>query len=162
MGEWSHLDEKGHARMVDVGEKPVSRRVARAEGFISMPTNLIEQLSELPKGDALQVARLAGIMAAKRVGDLIPLCHPIGLDSVKLDLEPQPQQGRVRVQAEVACQGRTGVEMEALTAVSTALLTLYDMGKSMARDMVIGPVQLMEKLGGQHGHWLRESGTSRG
>jgi len=152
--EWTHLDDQGRARMVNVGDKPVTHRMAKAEGFISMPADLIGELANLPKGDAIQVARIAGIMAAKRVGDLIPLCHPIPIDSVQVALIPLPAESRVRVTAEVTCQGRTGVEMEALTAVSTALLTLYDMGKSLARDMVIGPVRLLEKRGGQRGDWL--------
>lgn len=162
MSELTHLDEKGQARMVNVVSKPVTLRSAKAEGFIAMPANLIRELSKLPKGDALQVARIAGIMAAKRVGDLIPLCHPIPIDAVKLELVSMEAENRMRVIAEVSCQGRTGVEMEALTAVSTALLTLYDMGKSMARDMVIGPVRLLEKRGGQRGDWCAsDEGSSK-
>lgn len=154
MGEWTHLDEEGHARMVDVGAKEVTARMARAEGCIQMPRELIHNLQALPKGDALQVARLAGIMAAKRVGDLIPLCHPIPLDSVEIAWELKPDLGVVRVEAKATCHGRTGVEMEAMTAASVALLTLYDMGKSQARDMVLGEIRLLEKTGGKSGDWL--------
>lgn len=153
MSKWTHLDSQGHAHMVNVGDKPVTKRTAIAEGFIAMPGELVGELSKLPKGDALQIARIAGIMAAKKVGELIPLCHPIALDAVSVRLEPQTEAGKVRVEAEVSCQGRTGVEMEALTAVNVALLTLYDMAKSRARDMVVGPIRLLEKRGGQRGDW---------
>ncbi len=151
--ELTHLDEKGESRMVDVAAKPVTARMARAEGSISMPPSLVEKLSTLKKGNAYEVARLAGIMAAKKTHELIPLCHGLALDYVGLTFTPLPEKGKVSVEAEARCHGRTGVEMEAMTAVSVALLTLYDMGKAVARDMVIGPVRLLEKAGGKSGHW---------
>jgi cyclic pyranopterin monophosphate synthase len=150
----THLDEEGRARMVDVGQKPSTARLARAEGRILMPPELIATLSALKKGNAYEVARLAGIMAAKRTSDLIPLCHSLPLDHVRVDFQPMPDQGYVRVEAEVACTGRTGVEMEALTAVNFALLTLYDMGKAVARDMSIEGVRLIYKRGGKSGEFI--------
>ena len=154
----THLNERGEAQMVDVGSKPVTARLARAEGFISMPPALIGQLTELKKGNAYEIARLAGIMAAKKTAELIPLCHALPLDRVSLSFHPDPIAGRVRVAAEASCHARTGVEMEALTAVSVALLTLYDMGKSLARDMEIGAVRLLHKSGGKSGTWQRDQG----
>lgn len=151
--KWTHLNEKGEARMVDVGEKPVTARVARAQGSIHMPARLVRQLKTLKKGNALEVARLAGIMAAKRTGDWIPLCHNLPLDHIELWFDPSPEQEEVRVLSEVRCQGRTGVEMEALTAVSSALLTLYDMAKALCREMEIGPIRLVHKEGGKSGVW---------
>nr|VFJ75972.1 MAG: cyclic pyranopterin monophosphate synthase subunit MoaC [Candidatus Kentron sp. FW] len=151
----THLDEKGEARMVDVGAKTVTARVARAEGFISMPADLIRQLTTLKKGNAYEVARLAGIMGAKKTSELIPLCHNLNLDKVSLEFEPDEEQGRVRVLAEAKCQGRTGVELEALTAVSVALLTLYDMGKAVERGMEIFGIRMLHKSGGKSGTWER-------
>lgn len=150
----SHLNEQGEAHMVDVGGKSVSARQAVAEGFISMPPELIATLDRLKKGNAYEVARLAGMMAAKKTADLIPLCHTLPLDKVKLHFEREA--ARVRVTCTVACHARTGVEMEALTGVQVALLTLYDMGKAYARDMVIGPVRLLEKHGGKTGTWVAD------
>ena len=155
MSKLTHLNEEGEAHMVDVSAKPVTSRLAIAEGFISMPQSLIAELSRLKKGNAYEIARLAGIMGAKKTQDLIPLCHSLGLDHVGLTFEPL--DGKVRVVAEARCHGRTGVEMEAMTAVSVALLTLYDMGKAVARDMELGPVRLLEKAGGKSGHWRRNS-----
>lgn len=155
MKELTHLNEKGESRMVDVGAKAVTHRAARAEGFITMPGSLIETLDALKKGNAYEVARLAGIMGSKKTADLIPLCHSLPMDGLDIQFEPNPQEGRVRVIAEARCHGRTGVEMEAMTAVSVALLTLYDMGKAVARDMEIGPIRLLEKKGGKTGHWTR-------
>lgn len=157
MENWTHLDSQGRAQMVDVGKKVASHRLARAEGVITMPKRLLQELQSLPKGDALQVGRLAGIMAAKRVGDLIPLCHPLGLDAVTIEWFPEPEQGHLRVIAQATCHGKTGVEMEAMTAVSIALLTIYDMGKATAKGMVIGPIRLLEKKGGKSGHWVCDS-----
>ncbi len=157
MTSLTHLNKEGEAQMVNVGGKAVTQRLAVAEGFITMPEELIMELAHLKKGNAFEVARLAGIMAAKKAADLIPLCHPLGLDHVGLHFETQSQ--RVRVVAEAHCQGKTGVEMEAMTAVSVALLTLYDMGKAVARDMALGPIRLLEKKGGKSGHWqARDSG----
>lgn len=155
MSKLTHLNEAGEAHMVDVSAKPVTARLAIAEGFISMPPSLIEELSHLKKGNAYEIARLAGIMGAKKTQDLIPLCHSLGLDHVGLRFEPLPEENKVRVIAEARCHGRTGVEMEAMTAVSVALLTLYDMGKAVARDMELGPIRLLEKAGGKSGHWRK-------
>ena len=160
MPKLTHLDEKGKAQMVDVGRKPVTARRALAEGFITMPPDLINTLSKLAKGNAYEIARLGGIMGAKQTANLIPLCHSLPLDQVSVQFEPHPEQQRVRVVAEASCHARTGVEMEALVAVNVALLTLYDMGKATARDMVIGPVRLLEKTGGKSGHWQADPGNS--
>lgn len=151
----THLDEHGQARMVDVGDKPITRRIAVAEGFISIPGELIAQLQTLGKGNAIEVARLAGLMGAKRTADLIPLCHPVPLDKVDLEVVPLVSEGQVRVVATASCSARTGVEMEAMTAVSVALLTLYDMAKATARDMTISNIRLLEKSGGRSGQWRR-------
>jgi len=151
----THLDERGETRMVDVGAKPVTARMARAEGFLTMPPGLLARLASLPKGNAFEAARLAGVMAAKKTGDLIPLCHPLPLDQVALSFETNEEKGSVRVLAEARCHGRTGVEMEAMTAVSVALLTLYDMAKASARDMTLGPIRLLRKEGGKSGVWER-------
>nr|VFK00333.1 MAG: cyclic pyranopterin monophosphate synthase subunit MoaC [Candidatus Kentron sp. H]VFK00343.1 MAG: cyclic pyranopterin monophosphate synthase subunit MoaC [Candidatus Kentron sp. H]VFK04511.1 MAG: cyclic pyranopterin monophosphate synthase subunit MoaC [Candidatus Kentron sp. H] len=149
----THLNEKGEARMVDVGTKAITARLARAEGFIAMPSHLIDRLTTLKKGNAYEVARLAGIMGAKKTADLIPLCHNLDLDNVSLKFQPDPDKGRVRVQAEARCHGRTGVELEALTAVSVALLTLYDMGKAVERGMEITGIKLLHKSGGKSSAW---------
>ena len=151
----THLNEKGEAHMVDVSAKQVTAREAVAEGFITMPTSLIEQLDHLKKGNAYEIARLAGIMGAKKVQDLIPLCHGLNLDHIGVVFESNPAKGEVRVVATARCQGRTGVEMEALTAVNVALLTLYDMGKAVARDMEMGRIRLLSKTGGKSGDWQR-------
>jgi cyclic pyranopterin monophosphate synthase len=145
MSGLSHLDDDGRARMVDVGDKPVQRRIARAEGRISLCPQGVALLREnrLQKGDALTVAQVAGIAAAKRTAELIPLCHPLGLDHVSVDLAVVDDG--VTVTAEARCLGRTGVEMEALTAVSVALLAIYDMCKSVDRGMQIDGVRLVEK-----------------
>ncbi|VFM99087.1 MAG: cyclic pyranopterin monophosphate synthase subunit MoaC [Candidatus Kentron sp. G] len=152
----THLNEKGEARMVDVGAKEITTRVARAEGFITMPADLIRQLGTLKKGNAYEIARLAGIMGAKKTSDLIPLCHNLNLDHVSVELEPDVEKSRVRVFAEARCQGRTGVELEALTAVSVALLTLYDMGKAVERGMEITGIEVVHKSGGKSGTWDRK------
>nr|VFJ89621.1 MAG: cyclic pyranopterin phosphate synthase [Candidatus Kentron sp. LFY] len=155
--ELTHLDEKGEARMVDVGAKQETLRVARAEGFITMPVSLIERLTTLKKGNAYEIARLAGIMGAKKTSELVPLCHNLNLDNVSLEFSPDPKQGRVRVLAESRCHGRTGVELEALSAVTIALLTLYDMGKAVERGMEIGGIRVLHKSGGKTGTWNRPS-----
>lgn len=147
----THLNEKGEAHMVDVGSKDVTARVATAEGFIRMPAQLISELERLKKGNAFEIARIAGIMGAKRTSDLIPLCHPLPLDKVGIKFEPNMDEGFVRVEAEARCHARTGVEMEALTALNVALLTLYDMGKALARDMEIYGIRLIFKSGGKSG-----------
>ncbi len=153
MNDLTHFDASGHAHMVDVGEKAVSHRVAIAEGRILMQPETLERIraGRHAKGDVLGVARVAGIMGAKKTGDLIPLCHPVGLSRVALELEPA--DGAVHVQATCEVHARTGVEMEALTAVSTALLTVYDMCKAVDRGMRIEGVRLLEKRGGRSGTW---------
>lgn len=158
MSELSHFDETGASRMVDVGGKDVTARTARAAGRVTMQPETLELIRDrkLAKGDVFEVARLAGIMAAKRTGELIPLCHPLGLDGVRVDFEVVDER-TVSIEAEVSTRGRTGVEMEALTAVSVAALTIYDMCKSADRGMTLGPTQLMEKTGGKSGHYVRES-----
>jgi cyclic pyranopterin monophosphate synthase len=156
MGELTHFDETGASRMVDVTEKDVTLRTARASGRVRLaPATLAMVVDrQMAKGDVLEVARLAGIMAAKRTGELIPLCHPIGVDSIELTLAPVPPD-TIRIEAKVKVHGRTGVEMEALTAVSIAALTVYDMCKSVDRGMVIGQIQLEEKTGGRRGVYQR-------
>ncbi len=159
MAEFTHFDETGASRMVDVSAKPVTERSARASGMVRMrpETLTLIQDRKLVKGDVLEVARLAGIMAAKRTGDLIPLCHPLGLDAVALELEPA-EPDILRIEAVVKTIGRTGVEMEALTAVSVAALTVYDMCKAVDRAMVIEQITLEEKSGGRSGDYRRKSG----
>jgi len=151
----THLDEAGHARMVDVGAKPVTAREAVARARVRMLPATRELLATgAPKGDVLAVARVAGIQAAKRTGELIPLCHPLPLDAVAVDL--QLEDSGVRVTATARCTGRTGVEMEALTAASLAALTIYDMLKAVDRGMVIEDVRLLAKSGGRSGDWKAE------
>jgi cyclic pyranopterin phosphate synthase len=153
----SHIDSSGRPRMVDVGEKPVTRRTAMAEAWVDVGpvvARLLATRGGLKKGNALTTARLAGIQAAKRTAELIPLCHVLPLDFV--DVEAEVVGRRVRIQSRVQCHGRTGVEMEALTAVAVAALALVDMVKSAGKGVVIGPVGLVEKTGGKSGPWKRE------
>ncbi|MCR5346955.1 MAG: cyclic pyranopterin monophosphate synthase MoaC [Fretibacterium sp.] len=144
--------------MVSVGEKDITRRRAAAAGriFVSPETFRLIQSGGVQKGDVLTVAQVAGIMGAKRTPDLIPLCHPLPLSGVNLSLSLDGEALAVDVRAEVSCEGRTGVEMEALTAVSVALLTVYDMCKAVQRDMVIGDIRLLSKSGGIHGDFIRK------
>jgi cyclic pyranopterin phosphate synthase len=153
----THLDERGRARMVDVGAKPITERMCVARAEVRMAASTLERISAggFPKGDVLAVARLAGIQAAKRTADWIPLAHPIALDAIEIDLSLDPAAGCVRVQAIARAQARTGVEMEALVGVSAASLALYDMCKSVDRGMTIEAVRLAEKRGGKSGHWVR-------
>ncbi len=153
----SHVDAEGRARMVDVGGKPVTERRATAAGTIAMSAEAYEQVERNsgPKGDVLSTAELAGTMAAKRTGNLIPLCHPIGLDHVAVHATLDADLPGVKVQATARATGRTGVEMEALTAVSVALLTVYDMVKAVGHDLRIGDIVLIEKSGGTSGDWQR-------
>jgi cyclic pyranopterin phosphate synthase len=153
----SHLDEKGKARMVDVGDKPVTSREAVARGEITMSATALRLIRQgaLAKGDPLQAARLAGIMAAKKTAELIPLCHPLPLTHVSVELTPI-RRG-YRIDARVRTASQTGVEMEALTAVAVAALTLYDMAKAVDKEMVIGQVCLLEKKGGRSGHYRRKT-----
>ncbi len=153
MNGLTHLDETGAARMVDVGGKPATARSATATGRIRMSAEALAALVDGsgPKGDALAAARVAGIMAAKRTGELIPLCHPLALDAVSVDFAVEADA--IRVTATVSLTGRTGVEMEAMTAASVALLTLYDMGKALDKAMAIEGVRLLAKSGGKSGDW---------
>lgn len=152
----SHLNRRGHARMVDVSEKPVTRRraVATAELRVKPATLKAIQDGSVPKGDVFAVSRVAGIQAAKRCGELIPLCHPLPIDSVEIDITTA-RPDRIRISAVVGVSGRTGVEMEALTAASVAALTIYDMCKAIDRSIEIGPIRLEEKSGGRSGAWRR-------
>jgi cyclic pyranopterin phosphate synthase len=156
MTDLSHFDERGQSRMVDVGGKPVSERMARASGSVRMSPATLALIRDrkLAKGDVLEVARLAGIMAAKRTADLIPLCHPLPLDAVTIDFD-FPDDATLAIAAEARVTARTGVEMEALTAVSVAALTVYDMCKGIDRGMTIAEIRLEEKSGGRSGHWRR-------
>lgn len=156
MSQLTHFDESGASRMVDVGGKGVTERTARAEGFVVMRPETLQLIRDrrVAKGDVFEVARLAGIMAAKKTADLIPLCHPLGLDGVELQFAAVDEQ-TVRIEATARVHGRTGVEMEAMTAVSVAALTIYDMCKAVDRDMSLGPVRLLEKTGGKSGRYLR-------
>jgi cyclic pyranopterin monophosphate synthase len=162
MTKLSHVDAEGQARMVDVGAKTETHRVARAAGTIRMKAATLEAIrsNEIAKGDVLGVARLAGIMAAKKTADLIPLCHPLPLTDIDVQLSLDPKLPGVRVEATSQTVARTGVEMEALTAVSVALLTVYDMAKAIDREMVIGDIVLLAKTGGKGGPWSRLVGTA--
>jgi cyclic pyranopterin phosphate synthase len=153
MSKLTHLDESGHAHMVDVGGKPETRRVAVASGRIRMSPEALAAIRDgaLPKGDVLAAARIAGIMAAKKTAELIPLCHPLALDAVTMDFAIE--EDGVRTTATASLSGRTGVEMEAMTAASVALLTIYDMAKAVDKAMVIEEVRLLEKRGGKSGDW---------
>ena len=155
MSELTHLDGSGRARMVDVGEKSVTERLAVASGFVSMSAEALEMVSEASnkKGDVLAIARIAGIQAAKHCASLIPLCHPLMLDSVNVDLELVATG--IKVEAVCKISGRTGVEMEALTAVSVAALTVYDMCKAADKTMIIRDIQVERKVGGQSGEYQR-------
>lgn len=161
MGEFTHFDDSGASRMVDVSDKPVARRVASASGRVVMaPETLRAALDRrLAKGDVIEIARIAGIMAAKRTSDLIPLCHPLPISSMRVDVEPEGPTDLV-VRAECRVDGRTGVEMEALTAVAVACLTVYDMCKSLDRTMRITDVQLESKSGGRSGTFVRADAAS--
>lgn len=153
MNELTHLDSEGKARMVDVGGKAETRRVAIAAGRILMSSEALAAIrdGQVPKGDVLAAARIAGIMAAKKTAELIPLCHPLALDAVTVDFAFE--EDALVASATASLSGRTGVEMEAMTAVSIALLTVYDMAKAVDKGMVIDGVRLIEKRGGKSGHW---------
>ncbi len=162
MTKLSHFNTQGNAHMVDVGDKSVTSREATAEGFISMEKETLALILDggHKKGDVLGIARIAGIMAAKKTADLIPLCHPLMLTRVNLELEPDKKTSRVYCRTTVACEGQTGVEMEALTATQIALLTIYDMCKAVDRGMCIEAVRLLEKKGGKSGHWIKSKNQS--
>ena len=155
MTKLSHLNARGEAVMVDVSEKAVTQRIAVAEGFVAMTAETLALISSgtATKGDVLATARIAGIMAAKRTADLIPLCHPLQITRAAVDLALQDAPPGVMVRAEIKVGGQTGVEMEALTAVSVACLTIYDMLKAADKGMVIGPIRLLEKTGGKSGSY---------
>jgi cyclic pyranopterin monophosphate synthase len=152
----NHFNAQGEAHMVDVGDKAITQRSAICEGFIEMQSETLALImaGNHKKGDVLGVARIAGIMASKKTADLIPLCHPLPLTHVDLQLIPEPELQRVHCLTTVKTNGQTGVEMEALTATQIALLTIYDMCKAVDRGMVIQGVRLLEKHGGKSGHWL--------
>jgi len=154
---FSHFDAEGQAHMVDVGDKPVTERVALASGSIRMQAGTLEMIlaGGHKKGDVLGVARIAGIMGAKRTAELVPLCHPLPLTNVSIDFTPDAHLQEIRCIATAKTRGQTGVEMEALCAVQVALLTVYDMCKAVDRGMVIESVRLEEKSGGRSGHWRR-------
>jgi cyclic pyranopterin phosphate synthase len=155
MSKLTHLDDKGQARMVDVSAKDATTRLATARGRIAMTAETLAMITErrAKKGDVLAAARIAGIMAAKKTHELIPLCHPLLISGVSVDFTPDMKASSIEVEATVKVEGKTGVEMEALTAVSVACLTIYDMCKSADRAMRIGDIRLVEKSGGKSGHY---------
>ena len=168
MSEFTHFDESGASRMVDVSPKAVTARLARVQGFVSLKPETLQKITarEFKKGDVLEVARLAGIMGTKQTGNLIPLCHPLPIESVTIDFSfPEAQSPNelptIQIEATVKTEGKTGVEMEAFTAVSVTALTIYDMCKAIDREMVVGPIQLIEKSGGKSGHFLRTSSVKQ-
>ena len=158
MEDFTHFDEQGRARMVNVGDKNPTVRTAVAAGrvLVSRQTFDLIKTGGMKKGDVLTVAQIAGVMGAKRTPDIIPMCHPILMDGINLELHLDEARLSVEIQATVSCDGRTGVEMEALTAVSTAALTVYDMCKAVQKDMVISDICLLEKSGGVHGDFHRK------
>ncbi|WP_088331019.1 cyclic pyranopterin monophosphate synthase MoaC [Lacimicrobium sp. SS2-24] len=155
MSQLSHINRKGEAEMVDVTDKAVTKRQAMAEGYISMNSKTLDMIlaGEHAKGDVFSVSRIAGIQAAKQCANIIPLCHPLMLSKIQVDFEPQPGQNRVRIVSLCRLAGQTGVEMEALTAVSVAALTLFDMCKAVDPGMCIDGIRVLEKQGGKSGHW---------
>lgn len=163
-GELTHLDGSGAANMVDVSEKDVTARIAVAQGSVTMraETLALIESGNAKKGDVIGTARLAGIMAAKRTHELIPLCHPLMLSKVKVEIESDATLPGLRVTATTKVSGQTGVEMEALTACSVACLTVYDMAKAVDRGMVIGNISLLEKAGGKSGHWTADEDARTG
>jgi cyclic pyranopterin monophosphate synthase len=154
-----HFNQAGEAHIVDISAKPATQRIAVTEGYIEMQPETLRLIIEMKhkKGDVLAIARIAGIMASKKTSELIPLCHPISLTHVEIDLSPEFEKSRVRCQSTAKTTGQTGVEMEALTATQIALLTIYDMCKSIDRGMVIQSVRLLEKAGGKSGHWISQN-----
>jgi cyclic pyranopterin phosphate synthase len=164
MSEFTHFDEQGRARMVDVSSKDVTERVAVAAGTVYMHPETLAMIREgrHAKGDVLGVAQVAAIMGTKRTADLIPMCHPLALDGVEVRLEPADHPSRIDITVRVRVKARTGVEMEALTGVMTAALTVYDMCKAVDRGMTIDGVRLLAKSGGRSGEWTREEATPEG
>jgi len=155
----THIDETGAARMVDVSEKAITRRVARAVGVVHMRADVFKAIldNQVKKGDVLAAARIAGIMAAKKTSELVPLCHPLAITKAEITFSPDEATSCMHVEATVQCDGKTGVEMEALTAVSIACLTIYDMVKALQRDVRISDIRLLEKHGGKSGHYIAET-----
>jgi cyclic pyranopterin phosphate synthase len=162
LAKLTHLDEHGRARMVDVGEKPITRRECVARGAVRMARETLAAIAEgrTPKGDVLAVARIAGLQAAKRTAEWIPLAHPLPLDAVEIELLPEPAGSRVTIEARVFAHARTGVEMEALVAVAAAGLTVYDMCKAIDRGMSLEAVRLVRKRGGKSGEWVRDDAVA--
>ena len=158
MEDFTHFNEQGRAKMVDVGEKPISERTAVAAGSVLVNENTFALIRSggMKKGDVLTTAQIAGIMGAKRTSEVIPMCHPVAVNGINLTLSLNKERYAVEITAEVSCDGRTGVEMEALTAVSIAALTVYDMCKAVQKDMVITDIRLLRKTGGVHGDFIRE------
>jgi cyclic pyranopterin monophosphate synthase len=158
MAKLSHLDEQGRAKMVDVSDKDITSRTAVARGTIHMRAETLALIldDKIEKGDVFSVARVAGIMAAKKTSELIPMCHPLNITAVEIDLTPAENPARVEIEASVRVSGKTGVEMEAMTAVSAAGLTIYDMCKAVDREMSIGEIRLVKKSGGKSGTFIRK------
>jgi cyclic pyranopterin phosphate synthase len=159
MGKLTHFDKEGRARMVDVGAKTSTRRIAVVSGKVIMKPETLRRIIDkrIEKGDVLGVARVAGIMAAKRTGEIIPLCHPLSIDTVEIDFQPDVKQSEVRIETTVKSTGKTGVEMEALVATAAAALTIYDMCKAVDRGMKISEVMLLRKSGGKSGTYTRKT-----
>ncbi|MBI5675657.1 MAG: cyclic pyranopterin monophosphate synthase MoaC [Nitrospirae bacterium] len=157
MKKLTHIDNEGQAKMVDVGAKPATQREATARGAVYMKMETLRLITnkKIAKGNVFEIARLAGIMAAKRTCELIPLCHQLNLTSVSVDLDIDRRKNKVDIEAKVKCTGQTGVEMEALTAVSVAALTIYDMCKAVDKAMVLSDIMLIEKRGGKSGEWKK-------
>ena len=157
MAGFSHFDQKGRARMVDVSGKPVTKRMAVASGKVIMQAETLRRIidKKIEKGDVLGVARVAGILAAKRTSEVIPMCHPLMIDSIEISFQPDARRSEVGIETRVKTTGKTGVEMEALVATAAAALTIYDMCKAVDRGMVISEIQLMKKSGGKSGTYLR-------
>jgi len=162
MTDFTHLDKEGRVRMVDVGEKIETKRVAIAGGTVSMEPQTLEMIldEKVKKGNVLEAARIAGVMAAKKTADLIPMCHPLNITHARVDFFPDKEQSQIHIEGEVSLTGRTGVEMEALTAVSVAALTIYDMCKSYDRAMAISRIYLKSKSGGKSGTYTAETNGS--
>ena len=158
MADFTHIDEKGRVRMVDVSGKEVTQRTARAQAVVAMMPETFERIRDqaVKKGNVLETARIAGVMGAKQTAQLIPMCHPLQLNHVQVDFFPDPDQHTIRIEALARVTARTGVEMEALTAVAVAALTIYDMCKSYDRHMLISDIYLLEKSGGRSGAWQRD------
>ena len=159
MSDLTHFDDNGNPKMVDVSNKQSTKRIAQASGFVKMKPSTLETIlnKNISKGDVLQIARLAGIMASKKTSSIIPLCHPIMIDSISVDLKPYLKNSKIEITSNITCSGVTGVEMEALTAVSAAALTIYDMCKSIDRSIEILEIKLIKKSGGKSGEWIRPS-----